>query len=1205
MLRRAACLTVVHAILIQNAPAAASNAQYDVIAAPVWVLPAPPLPGSNGAAQNTGSASYLLVDRQVRLDRAQSEYAHFITRINNVAGVQDESQIRIEFDPKMDKLHVHSIVLRRGPIVIDELKEGRIRILQREGELDDDIVNGNLTFDMVMSDLRVGDIIDYSYTIETHSPEWGNRFYGHYKMQWDDPVSVTRLHVIAPAESRLRFRSHGTAPPTMASDSGWQSADWTIQNGAPAQYEKTTPEWIEQYQSVEYSQFDGWSEVGALAKSLFAVASAPSAELLKIVSQIEASAPTESERALAAIKFVQEEIRYTGIEEGDAAFRPRPPNDVLRSRYGDCKDKTLLAVTMLRLLKISAAPALVSTRWRDALDSRLPSPGLFDHAVVRATIGDKPYWFDVTVTGQRGTLSRFDQAHFGKALVLAAGARELESMPQYEVDDPPVVAHETMDFRGGIAAIAPLTVSTRYFLTEADAMRRKLRTEGIEALAKKYLQYYQDKYPGVTSAKPLVVSDDPNYDQVTIEESYTLHGAFAPGKSGRLVLDLYPDTVDNDLNVPKMSQRKQPLEVEHPVFSADKITVFLPLPWKIKETEKHIDTPAFEYESRIAYVDNKVTLDYRYKSHKGQIEAADFPQYRKDVKRARDDTGFNLSTDARSETIMLEPGVPALAPRAALIKLSILLVGLLVLRRSARYVMTVRLLMTVGFRHPRARVCSAADLCPAEVNILAVFDQTLEAHDFRATGYLSYSAPMNPFIRCEFLNCFVDKSGATLAIVERNPLPEYAPIVRLAFETPLSTGQWLRTTSHPDAQVYSSPARLSQLKLNLSPEELLTEHAARLDVYRVENAIDIDSGPNRYAEGLNSAFTIAREEYRRRGWMQPTADPNRDRFTVLGACRMGFRVVRSQRGTGKLAPRVDAWTDADRSRRIDADCVALLHSSGPLDLSQGTSFRLIGFMAVWVTVLLLAIAGVWGIDAAVAVFTAIVLHEAGHGLALWLGGGKSSSLVLLPLLGLIRGEESETCNLGDRNAIMMAGPLFAMLVALAGVATYRHWPQIHIGGLTTRVILLNCLTVWPIWPFDGARILASLVRPTTALFYVIQWLMVGVLLGGGIFFKSDILEYAAIVALVFSVARLKNTWVWRPVVKTLQASAVADMAPRLFKSMTSARFESRRAIWRLTQARLLIDTLTSSVAQGTERRRIVVAYAALVVFAIAAYWGTR
>jgi hypothetical protein len=39
-----------------------------------------------------------------------------------------------------------------------------------------------------------------------------------------------------------------------------------------------------------------------------------------------------------------QEIRYTGLELGSGAYRPTPPAEVLRRRYGDCKDKTLLAV---------------------------------------------------------------------------------------------------------------------------------------------------------------------------------------------------------------------------------------------------------------------------------------------------------------------------------------------------------------------------------------------------------------------------------------------------------------------------------------------------------------------------------------------------------------------------------------------------------------------------------------------------------------------------------------------------------------------------------------------------------------------------------------------------------------------------------------------------------------------------------------------
>jgi hypothetical protein len=261
-------------------------------------------------------------------------------------------------------------------------------------------------------------------------------------------------------------------------------------------------------------------------------------------------------------------------------------------------------------------------------------------------------------------------------------------------------------------------------------------------------------------------------------------------------------------------------------------------------------------------------------------------------------------------------------------------------------------------------------------------------------------------------------------------------------------------------------------------------------------------------------------------------------------------------------------------------------------------------MAVWVAIALSAIAGMWGIDAALAVLTAVVLHEVGHALALRAAGKKSASLLLLPALGLIRVEKADVCDLGDRTAITMAGPMFAMMVALIGLAAQLWWPHLHIGGLMTSVILLNCLAVWPVSSFDGTRILASLVRPTTALFYVIQWLTVAVLLGGGVFFKSRLLVSASIVALTLTGLRLKSIWVWRPVIGNLDGPAT-EIAARVLKFMTAARFESRRAAWRLTQARFLIDTLTSPVALGIERRRIVMAYLALMVFAIAAYRASR
>ena len=43
------------------------------------------------------------------------------------------------------------------------------------------------------------------------------------------------------------------------------------------------------------------------------------------------------------------EIRYYSVSLGESSHRPHTPAEVLRNRYGDCKDKSLLLVTILAL----------------------------------------------------------------------------------------------------------------------------------------------------------------------------------------------------------------------------------------------------------------------------------------------------------------------------------------------------------------------------------------------------------------------------------------------------------------------------------------------------------------------------------------------------------------------------------------------------------------------------------------------------------------------------------------------------------------------------------------------------------------------------------------------------------------------------------------------------------------------------------------
>ena len=51
---------------------------------------------------------------------------------------------------------------------------------------------------------------------------------------------------------------------------------------------------------------------------------------------------------LTALRMIQDNIRYASISTGPGSYRPHPSDLVLERNFGDCKDKSLLLVNLLR-----------------------------------------------------------------------------------------------------------------------------------------------------------------------------------------------------------------------------------------------------------------------------------------------------------------------------------------------------------------------------------------------------------------------------------------------------------------------------------------------------------------------------------------------------------------------------------------------------------------------------------------------------------------------------------------------------------------------------------------------------------------------------------------------------------------------------------------------------------------------------------------
>jgi hypothetical protein len=258
----------------------------------------------------------------------------------------------------------------------------------------------------------------------------------------------------------------------------------------------------------------------------------PSHELLAVVDDIRKAGGSPAEQTLHALQFVQEQVRYVSTSIGPGAFRPSDPNTVLSRRFGDCKDKSLLLVTILRQLGIDSEPVLVNSRTGRVLDGALPTPYSFDHAIVRVRIGPQLYWLDGTANEQFSPLSTDAIANYGWGLVLDKSTASLTQIPGPAPGAVGKKSEVLIDMSSGMDKPAKLQITTSYLGRWADDQRQELANDNPQKRQSDYANYIADYYPGAQRFAPLVVSDDKLHNIVKVSESCDLPRTFTL-KSGR------------------------------------------------------------------------------------------------------------------------------------------------------------------------------------------------------------------------------------------------------------------------------------------------------------------------------------------------------------------------------------------------------------------------------------------------------------------------------------------------------------------------------------------------------------------------------------------------------------------------------------------------------------------------------------------------
>jgi transglutaminase-like putative cysteine protease len=643
--RRALAAAAVAAVAIVVAqPAAASEVQFG--AAPDWVHSvAPPLQVQAEPGTTSGGVQYLLSDEQTRIEaHDRVRYRHYVTRALTGDGVEDVAHVEVGFDPSYETLTLHAVNVYRAGHRLSRLNPASVRVLQREKDLEARIYDGRKTANVMLDDVRIGDVVEYDYTLRGANPAYRERSFGGFDLQWKVPLQSLYARLLVPEGREPRITPRNTAlQPEVQHHDGW--VDYVWQAGAvPAlPVDNDAPDWYDPYASVQWSEYADWGAVAAWALPLYRAAPDQGPALQAQVDAIAHASADPAERLLATLHFVQREVRYLGIEVGIGSLAPRAPHEVLEHRFGDCKDKALLTVWMLRALGIDAQPALVNTRLERAIEQYSPSPGLFDHVVVRARIAGRDYWLDPTRAVQKGTLANLSQADFGRALVIDAATTGLQAM----VDRREVIrkrdVHTVFDASGGRGKPMTMQVTTVYQGESAESMRAHLAGRSRDTVQHDYLNFYANYYPGVTLDKPFTVSDDDANNRLTISEYYRLGDLWKrsdPDK--RFELSIQSPEIDSELHAPESTVRSGPLALLYPFMVTSVTEIRLHKDWNLDIAPGAVEDPAFRFSYDTSTAGSVVKMTERLEFRADQVPADRVAAYVTQVKRARDTLGIGL-----------------------------------------------------------------------------------------------------------------------------------------------------------------------------------------------------------------------------------------------------------------------------------------------------------------------------------------------------------------------------------------------------------------------------------------------------------------------------------------------------------------------------------------------------------------------------------
>jgi len=608
------CLLTITIFLFSSV---AFTQKYNIEKEPDWIKTIN-IPKSIVKKYDVSSGYYLtLTDHQYNLDK-NAFYSRDVISIVSYSGITQASQLSVTYDTSYQQLKIHHLYIWRNGEKNDRTSDLSFKSLNNEFNLQNGIYFGLITAYCNLNDIRKDDLIDFAYTLVGHNPIFENEKYLFIPLETINPIDLFSIRILYSKDKNYQYGCIGCDSNFVIASSevgNYLQLEIELSNVKAIKFEDNMPSWVIPYKYFSLSSYKTWKDVNIWAQNVFALKNEP--DLNSVFKEIFIGEETMDEKINKAINFVQDDIRYMGIESGIGSIKPFPPDQVVKQRFGDCKDKSLLLVSLLKKIGVNQVhPVLVHTYIKQDIDKFYPSNEVFNHCIVKFEFNDTTYWVDPTITQQGGDYKSLSIVDYGKVLVVGLPSDTLSKMTDQKIISSINITEEyTMN-----SFTDPVSLVIKSIRTGFDADIRRIFAEQLSA--EEYSKYVCEDlkryYPTINRTDDIIIDDDINNNVFSTTYNFEIDGFWQDGDknpdknlAGYWIFQYEPGTLYSDFNQTACNKREFNFALNYPLNMNYNIIFHFPKDLLIHDRFTKQDNEAFYFEEKIEQIScNSFQISY-------------------------------------------------------------------------------------------------------------------------------------------------------------------------------------------------------------------------------------------------------------------------------------------------------------------------------------------------------------------------------------------------------------------------------------------------------------------------------------------------------------------------------------------------------------------------------------------------------------------